>query len=105
VVDNGSTDETKTACEAFLETLPLVYVFEKEIGIPLARNTGVRNATKDIFVFLDDDCVAERHWLAFMEAPFLRDKKLNYVGGEVTHSRDGKGIIEEFYRSHMSDTD
>jgi GT2 family glycosyltransferase len=54
VVDDGSTDATVAALEAFDDTR-LVYFSQPNRGVCAARNAGAAKATGDIFMFLDSD--------------------------------------------------
>lgn len=63
VVDNSSTDLTKKVVNCYKNLLPIRYVLEKRVGIPYARNSAVQKASGDILAFIDDDCVADRHWV------------------------------------------
>ena len=62
VVDNSSNDNTKNVVINFNKQLPIRYIFEPRIGIPIARNTGIKNAKYDIIAFIDDDCVADKNF-------------------------------------------
>jgi glycosyltransferase involved in cell wall biosynthesis len=69
VVDNGSSDATRTVAEAFHSTLPLRYVVEAEAGLANARNCGVQVAHGEWLIWLDDDVTVEAGWLAaYLEA-------------------------------------
>lgn len=96
VVDNNSTDTTRQVAESFMGRLNLRYIFEKIQGTSTARNTGVENATGDILAFLDDDCVADKEWLYYLEAPFLKDPAIGIVGGEVLACRVKGTLVEDF---------
>ncbi|MGD0337126.1 MAG: glycosyltransferase, partial [Candidatus Omnitrophota bacterium] len=87
IVDNNSSDNTKEVAEGFKHRLNIRYVLERTQGTSTARNTGIRNASGDIVVFFDDDCVAEKEWLHYLEAPFLRDPSIGMVGGEILACR------------------
>ena len=63
VVDNNSGDETSSIVSNFKKKLPIEYVFEPRVGIPIARNTGIKNSKYDIIAFIDDDCVADTNWV------------------------------------------
>ena len=39
----------------------------------VARNLGARKASGDVFVYTDDDCVADEHWISHLIAAFDRD--------------------------------
>jgi glucosyl-dolichyl phosphate glucuronosyltransferase len=66
VVDNNSSDGTKTVVEEMKKNtrLNLRYLYEKRQGKSFAMNTGVAHADGDILVFTDDDAIADRRWLA-----------------------------------------
>ena len=51
VVDNNSTDDTAVVAVSRGAQV----VFEREQGISRARNTGARQASGDVFVFIDSD--------------------------------------------------
>ena len=101
VVDNGSTDNTKEVVLNFKDKLNIKYVYEAQSGIPYARNAGIRNATKDIIAFIDDDCVADRNWLKYLEIPFIKDPYIGVVGGEVSYLKAEQSIVDEFYSKNM----
>ena len=84
VVDNGSHDRTREVVEARLPHPRLQYVYEAELGLSVARNTGFRQSTGDILAYLDDDAVASPQWLAVLVAAYREDEKLAIAGGKVT---------------------
>ena len=64
VVDNNSTDSTKTIVEKFSRLTPSVkYIFEANQGLSFARNTGVKAAVGELILFTDDDVLPEEDWL------------------------------------------
>jgi len=96
IVDNNSSDNTKEIVANFIDKLNIKYVLEKRRGIPVARNTGVKNSSGDIIVFTDDDCIAEKEWLHYLELPFLRDPSIGMVGGEILPQRTKGTLVEEY---------
>lgn len=50
-------------------------------GLSSARNTGAGAATGEIFVYTDDDCVAEPDWLKWIVKLFSQDASLGCAGG------------------------
>lgn len=73
VVNNASTDATGTVARQ----VPHVRVVdEPRKGLVVARETGRREATGDVLVYLDADCRAPLTWLARVESHFLRDASL-----------------------------
>src|SRR3990167_5510795 len=66
VVDNNSTDKTKEIVEGFKRAFPgnLIYLFEQRKGKTFALNKGIESTRGEIIAMTDDDCVADRNWLA-----------------------------------------
>lgn len=66
VVDNNSTDRTKSVIEDFVAKAPFSVkrVFETDPGLSEARNAGLRHAQGEIISFLDDDVLVFPDWLA-----------------------------------------
>lgn len=63
VVDNGSTDNTKTIVEGFKQLKNLRYIYEPVTGLSQARNTGWQSAQGEYVAFIDDDAIAGSEWL------------------------------------------
>lgn len=62
VVDNSTNNET----ENYLKTLNinnLLYLKESKIGCSASRNSGIKKASGDIIIFIDDDCYVDSNWL------------------------------------------
>ena len=92
VVDNASSDfagpdssisRTREVVEARLSDCRLKYVWEPEIGLSVARNTGASVAQSEILAYLDDDAVAESNWLRVLHAAYQSNQKLAVAGGKV----------------------
>jgi glycosyltransferase involved in cell wall biosynthesis len=82
VVDNGSTDGT---AEYLLEAtcaLPIRTVTVREPGQTRARNAGMANSRGRVFVWTDDDVIADRDWLWKMAKPIL-EGTADAVAGRV----------------------
>ncbi len=84
VVDNNSSDDTRTVVEMTAASfpVPLRYVFEREQGRSPALNAGIRLATGDIIVTTDDDVRVDPDWLD-RAAEGLDRLGCDYVGGRV----------------------
>ena len=55
VVDDGSTDKTKSVVESFKDPR-IKYYFQENSGRPaVARNTGIKNCSGSLIAFLDSD--------------------------------------------------
>jgi len=62
-VDNASTDTTSGILENYAGKLPLTRLTEPRSGKNHALNRALGEAEGDLFVFCDDDVVAEPDWL------------------------------------------
>ncbi len=94
VVDNGSTDGTLTAVRTYVNAGEPVQhkkpenvwrvqcLVESHNGLAYARNTGLRAASGEIAVFLDDDAIAEPHLLERLLATY-DETGADAIGGRV----------------------
>lgn len=64
-------------------------------GIPYARNLALANASGQIIVFLDDDCIVYDRWLDSLLEPFKDDSVVGVQGGvTVPESTSAIGWVE-----------
>jgi GT2 family glycosyltransferase len=64
-------------------------------GIPFARNLALQNATCELLVFLDDDCMVSEGWLDRLLEPFADDSVIGVQGGvTVPECTNAVGWIE-----------
>lgn len=84
VVDNNSTDDTRTLTELIAKASPvrIKYVPEMRQGLSFARNTGIDHAEGEIVCFVDDDIDAETGWLKGIVAAF-DDPRVACAGGPI----------------------
>jgi glucosyl-dolichyl phosphate glucuronosyltransferase len=89
IVDNASTGETgRMVREEFGEAGPLRYISEPRIGLPIARNSGIRHARGRYVAFIDDDATASEDWLENIVSVFETIKpQPGAVGGRIVLSR------------------
>jgi glycosyltransferase involved in cell wall biosynthesis len=80
IVDNGSTDRTRTIVAGFGDRLRLLT--EPKRGPAAARNRGIREATAEWIAFTDADCVVEPDWL-FELVPPLAEPGVGISGGKI----------------------
>lgn len=67
VIDNKSTDETKQlVLEEFREVTNLRYIYEPNLGLNIARNTGWKNGRGEFVAYTDDDAIPSPEWLEQM---------------------------------------
>jgi glycosyltransferase involved in cell wall biosynthesis len=63
IVDDGSTDETRSVSQQFLEDSRIHYIYQENQGLSAARNTGIRHAHGEYLSFLDADDALEPEFL------------------------------------------
>jgi hypothetical protein len=69
IADDGSGEETRRTVAEFAGSpgcpFPVRHVWQEDVGFrkPRILNEAVRNATGDYLVFLDGDCMAQRHFV------------------------------------------
>jgi hypothetical protein len=101
VVDNASSDGTPGVVLSYGDRLDVTLIHEENVGIPHARNAGLRHCTGDIVASMDDDCQAHSRWLAELEVPFLKDARIGAVGGSLVPLEEQQGLVARFYGTRM----
>lgn len=84
VVDNHSSDRTSEVVAARQPHPYLHYVYEAELGLSVARNTGARLARGTVLAYLDDDAIASPQWLRTLHEAYQQNSRLAIAGGKVT---------------------
>ena len=86
VVDDGSTDGTRTEAVRFTKTtdgaVPFTYLRIKHAGLSTARNAGVHASSGRVIAFLDADAIAAPDWLRHLLEAFSSESVVG-VGGNV----------------------
>lgn len=60
IIDDGSTDETKTIVDKYIKVKNVIVVHQKNMGLSAARNIGLKNLVAKYVTFLDgDDALAD----------------------------------------------
>lgn len=70
LVDDGSTDSTRQIAALYPEVR--YFRHEKNLGLSVARNTGIAAASGEIIAFTDADCRADEDWLYYLIGDLLR---------------------------------
>lgn len=107
VVDNGSTDGTVE----YLRSIPGLIVQENEENLGFAKgcNQGIRLATGDNLLFLNNDTIVTAHWLEHMLKVLYEDEWTGMVGPVTNYSSGHQRIavtysdisgLDTFARSH-----
>jgi glycosyltransferase involved in cell wall biosynthesis len=86
VINNNSTDNTEFECSRFRADFPQLdyrYFVEKEQGLSYARNRGIKLATGDILIYVDDDVTVEKEFLQNYYSFFEQHSAAMAAGGQV----------------------
>ncbi len=83
VVDNASTDGTQEVLKQFAERLPLRVVREDAPGVSAARNRAVSESRGEYLLWIDDDAVPHRGWLAAYLEAFDKWPDASLLGGPI----------------------
>jgi len=87
IVDNNSRDETAAIVEQYQSTwnidVPLRYVVEPLQGAAFARQTGIRQAHRELVGFLDDDNLPATNWVAEAVEFGQQNPKVGAFGGKT----------------------
>ena len=78
LVDDGSGDTTRQI--AFAHPNVRYFRHEKNLGLSVARNTGIAAATGEIVAFTDSDCRADADWLYYLVGDLL-ESEFAGIGG------------------------
>ena len=62
VIDNDYQKSAKKIVSRFKKLLPVVWIHEKKVGIPHARNRALLNCRTKYLAFVDDDCLLDSKW-------------------------------------------
>jgi glycosyltransferase involved in cell wall biosynthesis len=82
VVDNNSTDETRSIVASFKERTgdQLQYIFEPQQGRSHALNAGISATTGDLVGIIDDDEEIDANWYQTVFEAF-QTRPLDFIGG------------------------
>ena len=84
IVDNASTDNTKSVSAALSSRYEQVRVLqEPSLGLSNARNLGLRSSNSDYVIFLDDDGVVGPGWITSLTKPLSTNPDVVGVGGKI----------------------
>ena len=92
IVDNGSTDDTKTLAESLMAQsgARIRYVFESRRGVTFARNRGSEEALNPYLAYIDVDCTVGPGWLSSLMSGYKLDEGVFSVFGQIINNWEGK---------------
>jgi len=94
----GSLNSSNAYCgsqeQDLKEEIDIKFLHQEKKGPAAARNLGISESSGDILCFIDEDCVADSHWLENILKGYT-DWKVGGVGGKVI-GFNPKGILERY---------
>lgn len=100
IVDNFSNDNTQAVIANFLRKLPVASYKTHGSGFSRLYNFAISKCTKDIIVFLDDDCGADSKFVATIRKRYT--KKKDFVLQGKTKSLPKNNIFAEISEDHLT---
>jgi GT2 family glycosyltransferase len=83
LVDQSPAQTARPAVEARTDKALIRYVADAGRGLGAGQNAAVRQTTQPVVAVLDDDCVADEHWLETVDRLCSGEAPLDLVGGRV----------------------
>jgi len=96
VVNNGSSDRTSQIASAYADL-----VLDKPEGnVGAVRNYGIANASGEVIICTDADCLVPRDWIEKGVVPL--QKKPHHAFGGGLRTREGAGWVEKYWTLNES---
>jgi glycosyltransferase involved in cell wall biosynthesis len=105
IVDDGSTDNTREVAERLQSEHAIVeYVYQENLGVAHARNTGISLSKSNFICCLDADDALEPRFLEACIDPFRTDRSLGitYTGIMTVHE-DGRQELSQWPEEFNAD--
>lgn len=85
IVDNNSTDDTKSVVEQWISKspVPIKYIFEPRQGAHHARNNAAKQSDAEILYYTDDDMIADKDAIRNIVKVFDMNYNVAAAGGKV----------------------
>ncbi len=95
IINDGSTDGTEKFLDSLDNSRIKVVHHERNQGLSISRNTGIKNARHEIVAFTDDDCRADKNWLTEIAKGFAGEQ-IGFVIGQTFYvSQEYRGYFPE----------
>lgn len=103
IINNGGTDLSSQMIKVFKRRFQIAIreIFCEKPSRPLARNVALNNATYGWVAFIDDDCVANRHWIEQLYEAIKKHPDSAAVMGysDTIHSKNIFSSLFQFFDS------
>ncbi len=108
IIDDGSTDESANIVKEYCKEnpeIPIKYIFQKNSGVSVARNKGLKNAKGDLIAFLDADDIWMKNKIERQVQVLKENEEIIFLGTahkDKPLKRNGKNITS-LYRAKLED--
>ena len=82
VIDNDSKDDTVSYIQSNFPEIECIALPEN-IGFAAGNNVGYQHAKYDYIIFLNQDTICHRDWLAGLVAPLLEDQEMGACASNI----------------------
>ncbi|MTI79119.1 MAG: glycosyltransferase [Marinobacter sp.] len=96
VVDNGSSDRTPQIASTYADLV----LNKPEGNVGAVRNYGIANASGEVIICTDADCLVPRDWIE--KGVVLLQKQAHQVFGGGLRTREGAGWVEKYWTLNES---
>jgi glycosyltransferase involved in cell wall biosynthesis len=86
LIEDGSTQPCADVVEEYRTKITIKYIVKENTGRSDTRNTGMKYAEGDYFIFFDSDCIIPPHYLEAVNTMLTRDYADCYGGPDREHS-------------------
>lgn len=83
VADNAGGDDARQVVEHYARQLPIKFIVETHLGKCNALNSAMAHAAGDLFLFTDDDIVADSKWVLRMWQGVQARPSHSVFGGRI----------------------
>ena len=92
LIDDGSNDSSLSLCEKYKNDIRVKIIQQKNSGVSVARNNGIKEATGKYITFIDSDDFVENDYCSLLIS-FMRDDVSMVVLGLKKLKLDGTEMI------------
>lgn len=93
IVDDGSTDNTKTIVSTYEKTFNIRAIYGSHNGAGYSRNTGVLNAVGDYITFIDSDDLIDFNKYLIMISKVRADRSIDIVSMSASVRPKNNGLV------------
>lgn len=83
IVDNNSSDTTSTYLNELSASVPFIVVKENILGKSNSLNRGIKRASGEVFLFVDDDIIFENNYFVELEKVVRNYPEVNIFAGRI----------------------